>query len=217
MASSKEVALERCPGFTQELTVALGALRSGGAVVYPTETVYALGVRAYGRDALQRLVQLKVRAIGKPISVLVSDRSMLAELVQEIPPPAERLMDHFWPGPLTLALPARPSVSEVLTGGTGTIGVRISSHPVAHELVTRLGEPLTTPSANPAGERPPTTVAAAEAYFGQQVAYYLDWGATAGEPTSTVAIVTKDVVRLVRHGAIGRDALAVVAGVPVTG
>ncbi len=207
----------RDAGFAQEVTRAIEALRSGRAIVYPTETVYALGVRALDCDALRQLVELKVRPPGKPISVLVADPLMLTELVQEIPLPAERLMERFWPGPLTLALPARSHVSKILTGGGCTIGVRISSHPVAQELVARLGEPLTTPSANPAGEPPPITAALAQAYFGKGVAHFLDWGPTPGEPVSTVAAVSAREVKLVRLGAITRTAIAAVAGVPVTG
>ncbi|GIW43686.1 MAG: hypothetical protein KatS3mg077_0968 [Candidatus Binatia bacterium] len=189
-------------GFSAVLDRALEALRAGQAIVYPTETVYGLGVRVRDPRALARLVALKVRAKGKPISVLVADRTMLGEVTRAIPPLAERLIERFWPGPLTLALPASEGVSEILTGGSGTIGVRIPSHPVAHELVARLGEPLTTPSANPAGERPPTTVAAARAYFGNEVAFYLDWGPTSGEPVSTVLRVSDEGVALVRAGAI---------------
>lgn len=203
-------------GANGELARAVEVLRYGEAIVYPTETVYALGVRALDNRALQRLRKLKVRDKNKPISVLVADQAMLEQLVEEIPLPAERLIASFWPGPLTLALPAKSYVSDILTGGGGTIAVRISSHPVAQELVSRLGEPLTTPSANPAGARPPVTVAAAATYFGKRVAYYLDWGTTPGEPVSTVAVVTRNLITLLRHGAISREAIAAVAGVPVT-
>ena len=94
-------------------------LRAGGAVVYPTETLYGLGVDATDDAALQRLVRLKGREPGKPISVLVSDAAMLGRVAAAISPAAERLMRRFWPGALTLVLPAAPHLSDVLTGGTG--------------------------------------------------------------------------------------------------
>ncbi|MCX8072654.1 MAG: L-threonylcarbamoyladenylate synthase [Candidatus Binatia bacterium] len=215
MAGDEAPDASRREGFRRALELAVQALRGGGAIVYPTETVYALGVRALDPEALQYLVALKVRAANKPISVLVADRGMLDALVRDVPRAAERLMQHFWPGPLTLALPAREHVPEVLTGGSGTIGIRISPHPLAHELVARLGEPITTPSANPAGERPPTTASAAREYFGEGVTYYLDWGPCPGEPVSTVVVVEADQVVLVRRGAIAPEAIEPVAGVPV--
>jgi L-threonylcarbamoyladenylate synthase len=202
-------------GFAGTITAALEALRNSLAVVYPTETLYALGVRAFDQSALELLVRLKVRAPGKPVSVLVANTEMLDRLVEEVSPAAERLIERFWPGPLTLALPARRDVPEILTGGRGSIGVRVSSHPVANELVALLNEPLTAPSANPAGARPPSTVAAAQEYFGDAVAYYVDWGPTAGEPASTVLEVVADSLRLIREGTIPAAAIQAVSGLPV--
>lgn len=206
---------EQVQSFRERMAAAVRALRAGAAVVYPTETLYALGVHAFDRRALDMLVALKVRAPGKPISVLVAELEMLSKLVSDLPASAERLIKSFWPGPLTLVLPARPDVPEVLTGGSGTIGLRISSHPVAHELVMRLGGPVTAPSANPSGATPPVTVAAAEAYFGPKVAYYLDWGPTPGEPPTTVLAVTERELRVIRAGAVPVAAIEAIAAAPV--
>jgi len=179
-------------------------LAQGGIVVYPTETLYGLGADAANAAALQRLVALKVRAPGKPIAVLVSDLDMLLSLVSDIAPRAALLMQRFWPGPLTIVLRARPSVSRWLTGDTDGIGVRISSHPVTAALVRDLGRPLTTPSANPAGLQPPTDIGLAHAYFGKRVDYYLDAGVLPGEPPSTVVDLRGDPV-IVRAGAISAE------------
>lgn len=176
-------------------------LRAGGLAVYPTETVYGLGADAFNASALARLTALKVRQRGKPISVLIGDLEMLEDLVTEISAAAAILIRRFWPGPLTLVLPARASVSPVLTGEGSGIGVRLSSHPVATALVRALGRPLTTPSANPAGMPPPTRIEAARAYFGEHVDYYLDAGPLRGQPTSTVVDV-RDGLRVLREGAI---------------
>jgi L-threonylcarbamoyladenylate synthase len=187
--------------FPDEIERACHALSSGGAIVYPTETLYGLGVDATNPRALQRLVELKVRDAGKPISVLVAHRAMLDTIVCDISPMASKLMRKFWPGPLTLVLPARLGVSELLTAGRGGIGVRISSHPVAQSLVERFGRPITAPSANPAGATPPRTVDTARNYFGQRVDLYLDAGMLRGEPASTVVEVNGD-PRLIREGAV---------------
>ena len=180
------------------------ALAAGGIVVYPTETLYGLGADAWNAAALQRLVELKGREVGKPIAVLISDTQMLEDLVEEVSERAAELMRRFWPGPLTIVLRARTSVSRVLTGGSDGIGVRVSSHPTATGLVRALGRPVTAPSANPARMRPPTRVDEARAYFGTQVDFYLDAGTLPGEPASTV-VDARDDVRVIRDGAVPAD------------
>ena len=190
----------------QSVERAVEVLRLGGAIVYPTETLYGLGVDACDERALQRLVALKGREEGKPISVLVSDGAMLHSIVAEIPAQAEILMRRFWPGPLTLALPAKPSVSRLLTGGGGSIGVRCSSHPVATALAAGLGRPITTPSANPAGATAPTALAQARAYFGDHVDVYIDGGTLAGGPGSTVVELVPE-LKIIREGAIPTSAV----------
>jgi L-threonylcarbamoyladenylate synthase len=191
------------------IATAARVLAGGGLVVYPTETVYGLGADASNAAALDRLVLVKGREPGKPISVLLSDLSMLDALVCEVPPAARRLMARFWPGPLTLVLRARPGVSSVLTADGGGIGVRLSSHPMATALVRALGRPVTTPSANPAGQRPPATVDDARAYFGPRVDGYLDGGPVRGEPASTVVDVRGEWT-VIREGAISRSSLLAV-------
>lgn len=196
----------------EAVAAAARLLARGGIVVYPTETLYALGADADNATALQRLIELKVRERGKPIAVLVGDTDMVRKLAAEIPPAAELLMRRFWPGPLTLVLRARPTVSPVLTGGGDGIGVRLSSHPVATALVRALGRALTAPSANPAGRRPPVRVDEARVYFGTDVDYYLDGGTLRGEPASTVVDV-RGGLDIIREGAV--DARAVRASLAV--
>jgi tRNA threonylcarbamoyl adenosine modification protein (Sua5/YciO/YrdC/YwlC family) len=182
------------------------ALADGGLVVYPTETLYALGADACNAGALRRLIALKVREAGKPIAVLIDGTAMLHGLAAEIPPEAEALMRRFWPGPLTVVLRARSSVSPLLTGAGNGIGVRLSSHPLATALVRALGRPVTAPSANPAGMRPPAGVDEARAYFGARVDYYLDGGHLHGEPASTVVDVRAGIA-VIREGAVPTEDL----------
>jgi L-threonylcarbamoyladenylate synthase len=190
----------------QSVAVAARVLGDGGIVVYPTETLYGLGADASNAAALRRLLAVKGREAGKPVAVLVNDRDMLDALISDLPSHAVTLMQRFWPGPLTIVLSARPSVSPLLTGGSGGIGVRISSHPVAHAVVRALGRPLTSPSANPAGLTPPTEIGQARAYFGRRVDYYLDAGRLPGEPPSTVVDLRGE-PRIVRSGAITAEAI----------
>jgi len=176
-------------------------LARGGVIVYPTETLYGLGADGSNEVALERLVALKGREAGKPIAVLIRDAEMLEDVVEEISVAAADLMRRFWPGPLTIVLRARPTVSRRLTGGGDGIGVRVSSHPIAMALVRALGRPLTAPSANPAGLRPPTRLAEARAYFGDRVDCYVDGGALPGEPASTV-VDARHELRVIRDGAV---------------
>lgn len=191
---------------------AVGLLSNGGVVVYPTETFYGLGVDATSATALERLGALKGRDRGKPVSVLVSSLEMLATLVTAIPPIAERWMSELWPGPLTLAFPARTGLSPVLVSGGSTIAARISSHPIARRLVERFGRPLSATSANPGGLPPAVEVAEARAYFGSRVDAYLDGGPSAGGVASTVVDCSVDPPRVVREGAVSVARLEEVAG-----
>ena len=191
-----------------DLEAARAVLGREGVVVYPTETLYGLGADATSAAALRRVADLKGRDAGKPILVLVASREMLGTIVARVPEGAEALMRRFWPGPLTLVLPAREGLSPLLTGGSGGIGVRISSHPLARRLVERLGHPLTSTSANPGGEAPATDVEAARRYFGTRVDAYVDGGRLAGGPPSTVLDLSGAGPVLVREGAVSSAALA---------
>jgi L-threonylcarbamoyladenylate synthase len=191
---------------------AVAALERGGLIVYPTETLYGLGADATRAEAVRRLADLKERDRDKPVSVLVSSRAMLDEIASSVSPAAENLIAAFWPGPLTIALPARAEVLLRLTGGSGTIAARVSSHPIAQAIVAALGGPLTATSANPGGSPPAGDVAAARAYFGSRVDVYVDDGPSARGTASTVIDCSAPVPRLVREGAIPLDRIEAAAG-----
>jgi len=168
--------------------------------------VYGIGADARSLTAVERLVRVRGREEGKPILVLVKDLEMAATVVAEVPAVARRLASHFWPGPLTLVLPARDGLPPPLTAGGSTIGVRVSGHPAAAELVAALGAPVTAPSANPPGATPPRRLADARAYFGDAIDAWVDGGALAGG-ASTVAAAEGDRVRVLRHGPVSEAAL----------
>ena len=195
-----------------DLTAALTALKRGEVIVFPTETLYGLGADALSFSAVEKVFQLKGREPNNPIPVLVADRAMLDSLVADITPLGELLMTTFWPGPLTLILPARADIPRPLVNRKGGIGVRLSSHPVATELVQLLGHPLTATSTNPSGQPAAHTVAEAKKYFAERISVYVD-GGELGSPTgSTVAAIEKDKLKIIRAGEISREALEYAVG-----
>jgi L-threonylcarbamoyladenylate synthase len=171
-------------------------------VAFPTETFYGLGAAALHPAAVRRVIDVKGRPDDKPLLVLVDSVAMVERIAVEVPARARELMARHWPGALTLVLRARADVPREVTAGSGTVGVRLSAHPVARALVRALGEPVTAPSANPSGAPPPTTAAQVVAYFGDRLALVLDAGPTPGGTPSTVLDVTRDPPRLVRAGAV---------------
>ncbi len=177
-------------------------LGSGGLLALPTETFYALAVNPFDEAALARLFALKERPAEKPVLVLIAAPEMLSQVASEVTAAASRLMAAFWPGPLTLILPARPQLPRLLTGGTGTIGVRQPRQPIICWLMADLGLPLTGTSANRAGREPLTTAAEIAQEFGAGVDLILDTGPCPGGQPSTIVDVTVAPPRLVRAGAV---------------
>ena len=199
-----------------DLAAAIDALRAGQLVVYPTETLYGLGARALSAPAVTAVAAAKGRSAGSPIAVIASDVAMAEQVLAAPSPAARKLMQRFWPGPLTLVLEARPSLPPELTSA-GRIGVRVSAHPVARALAAAVGEPLTATSANPTGAPPPDRVEDARVYFGARVAAYVDGGVLAGRAPSTVVSIGSDTVHVVRAGAVSIEALRDALGsIPIT-
>ncbi|MGH7809071.1 MAG: L-threonylcarbamoyladenylate synthase [Candidatus Binatia bacterium] len=186
----------------ENLSQAIAALGRGDVIVFPTETLYGLGADALNCAAVDKVFQLKGRDLRNPIPVLVSDLLMLDVLVAEISPLAKQLMACFWPGPLTLVLPARGDIPRPLVNTSGGVGVRISSHPLARKLVDMLGRPITATSANPSGQPAARTAAQARAYFSGAVEIFVDGGELTSPSPSTVAEVVGEKVAVIRHGAI---------------
>jgi L-threonylcarbamoyladenylate synthase len=181
---------------------AAATLRGGGLVAFPTETFYGLGAAGLDARAVARLLAAKGRPEDKPILLLVDSVAMAERVAAEVGPAARALMTRHWPGALTLVLRARPEVPREVTAGTGTVGVRLSPHPVAVGLVRALGAPVTAPSANRSGEPPPVTAAAVLAGLAGRIELVLDGGAAPGGPPSTVLDVTVDPPRVLRQGAV---------------
>jgi L-threonylcarbamoyladenylate synthase len=195
-----------------ELSAAIAALERGEVIVFPTETLYGLGADASNQKAVEKVFQLKGRDPRTPIPVIVADEKMLRLLVAEVSPITQKLMKHFWPGPLTLVLPARAGTPKQLLNKTGGIGVRISSQPIATQLVKELGRPLTATSANPSGRQAASTVQAAKDYFTGQVDIFIDGGRLPSKIGSTVVKITGEKIEIVREGEISAAAIQVLVG-----
>ena len=187
---------------------AIEALRSGEVVVYPTETFYGMGADALSPAALDRLFALKGREPGKPVALIAADARSAFELAREVPEAARRLADAFWPGPLTLVLPARDDLPAPLIGPDGGVGVRVSSHPIARALAAGLRRPITATSANLAGGQPASTLGEARDAFGAKVKVYLEGGRLTAAAPSTVVACDRSGWRVLRAGAISDRAIA---------
>jgi L-threonylcarbamoyladenylate synthase len=191
----------------ENFTRAVEALKLGEVIVFPTETVYGLGADALNGPAVDRVFALKGRDRHNPIPVLVADEEMLFTLVAEIPPTARKLINAFWPGPLTVVLPAQKAVPEPLLNRDGGVGVRISSQRLATALVRALGRPLTATSANPSGQLPARSVAEGQRYFAERIGVFVDGGTLRSKMASTVVQTFDNAVRIVREGAISAGEL----------
>lgn len=194
------------------MSAAVAALLRGEAIVFPTETLYGLGADALDARAVERVFQLKGRDPNNPFPVLVSDRSMLRMLVAEIPPLADKLIERFWPGPLTLVLPARADIPRPLVNATGGVGVRISSQLIAQQIVKLFGRPITATSANPSGQPGALTIAQARAYFAGKIEIFVEGGELTSKTGSTVAALESDKLRIIRAGEIAKSELEAALG-----
>jgi L-threonylcarbamoyladenylate synthase len=186
----------------ENLSRAIGALERGRVIVYPTETLYGLGADALNDEAVQKVFQLKGRRPDSPIPVLISDQRMLQTLVADVSSLARKLMDEFWPGPLTLVLPARKNIPKPLLSPLGGVGVRISRQPTATQLVKALGRPLTATSANPSGKEPARSVHEARKYFAGKIPVFIDGGTLTSKRGSTVVEILAGKIRIIREGEI---------------
>ncbi len=180
---------------------AVRVIKAKGVIIYPTETLYGIGANPFFPEAMKRIYAIKGRASAKPIPFLIKDEEMLASLVEEVPPVGRELMERYWPGALTLIFRAKKGLRPPLRGKDGTIGLRISSSPVAKAIVEAMDAPLTSTSANLAGAADIHDGKQLAQFFGNQVDLIIDGGKVAGKG-STVVDVTVDPARVVRQGMI---------------
>ena len=180
---------------------------AGGVIAYPTETFYGLGADATNEKAIRKIYAVKGRNFSSPISVIIDQAESLYPLVCEIPAVAQKLMQAFWPGALTIVFKASDKILPVLTAGTGKIGVRVSSGPAASALAHQLGVPLTATSANLSGAAECSTTAEVLQQIGNNIDAVIDLGKTAGGLGSTIIDVTSDPPKILREGVITRPSI----------
>jgi len=179
-------------------------LRSGGVIVYPTDTFYGLGGDCFSRPALSRIYEIKGRPLSKALPVLISEVNMVERFASEVPAVFESLAAAFWPGPLTLILRAAPNLPEELVGPKRTIGIRLPDLSWLREMVSAAGFPVVATSANLSGRREIDSGGEAIRHFKDKVDMIIDGGKTAGGRPSTVVDLTSSVPVLRREGAIPR-------------
>ncbi len=187
-------------------------LSRGGLVAFPTETVYGLGANALDGRAVARIFEAKGRPADNPLIVHVACREEVKHLAQNIPPAAEILMDAFWPGPLTLVLPAGPAVPPETTAGLDTLAVRMPRHPVALALIRAAGVPLAAPSANLSGRPSPTTAELVLQDLNGRIEAVLDGGPAGVGLESTVLDLTGSVPVILRPGGVTPEELRELLG-----
>ncbi len=198
------------------IDAAVHAVERGGAVVFPTDTLYGIGCDAFQPEAVEAILAAKGRGREMPPPVLIPAAGTIDGIARDVPDAVRALMEAFWPGPLTIIVHAQPSLTWDLGETGGTVAVRVPEHPVALALLLRTG-PMAVTSANRTGGPPATTVEGAEWQLGSSVAVYLDGGTTPIGQPSTIIDATGETLRIVREGALHRDEVAAAAGVPVEG
>jgi L-threonylcarbamoyladenylate synthase len=185
-------------------------LVEGGVIAIPTDTVYGIAASIFSQPALERVYAIKGRDRSKSLPVLVSNLGALERLTEPLDVRTALLLDRFWPGPLTIVLPARPGLEEFLTAEDGSIGVRMPNHPLALEIIDRAGGAIACTSANRSGELPACNAGDVAAALGDDIDLTLDGGITTGGVASTVVALRGDRLVLLREGTISGDEIGAV-------
>jgi L-threonylcarbamoyladenylate synthase len=182
-------------------------IRQGGIVALPTDTLYGLACDPFRADGVARLFAVKERAAGQAVPLVAADVAQVAAHLGAMPKLAVRLADRFWPGPLTLILAAPVAIVRGVTGGTGTIAVRVPADDVARAIAAACDRPITATSANLSGAPATSDPDEVERTLGDRIDLLIDTGPTRGGAPSTIIDVTADEPRLVRAGAVSWDEL----------
>jgi L-threonylcarbamoyladenylate synthase len=187
------------------ITNALEVLLSGGLVAFPTDTVYGVGALAFDGEAVESIYAAKERPVEKAIPVLIGDGDDLKKVAEEIPLFAARLIARFWPGPLTVLVPKKETLPEIVSSNP-SVGVRVPDHDVARALL-RLAGPLAVTSANRSSQPSPTTAQEVSEQLGGRIALILDGGKTPGGVPSTLVDCTGQDIQILREGPISLEQL----------
>lgn len=185
-------------------------LKSGEVVAFPTETVYGLGADVWNPDAIQKVFDIKGRPADNPLIIHVGDIKSVANFAAEISEDAQKIMEEFWPGPLTIIFLKKPEVLDIITAGLETVALRWPKHPLSQELIARAG-PLVAPSANSSGKPSPTKAEHVKEDFGKDFPV-IDAGETDIGLESTVLDISGSSYQILRPGAVSADEIKSVIG-----
>jgi L-threonylcarbamoyladenylate synthase len=189
------------------LSLAVELLQNGGIIAYPTETFYGIGAKFDSDDALKKIYGIKQRPQDKAMPLIIGERDLLPVIAVGVSITASALMDKFWPGPLTLIIPARENLSEYITAGTHAVAVRIPGESFALRLAQTAHFPITATSANLSGLPPARDIETVLRYFGDRIDLIIDAGPTPGGLPSTIVDARGSALKILREGVIVRKIL----------
>lgn len=192
-------------GMSGALEKASEIIKKGGIIAYPTETFYGLGVKFDDITALKKLYGIKRRSWDKALPLIIGEKRLLELIASSITGSAEKLVEKFWPGPLTLLLPAKPDISEFITAKTGKIAIRIPGESFALDLARSLDFPITATSANISGMPPADNADDLIRYFRDALDLIIDCGKTPGGKPSTIVDASGEKIRVLRAGAVSTE------------
>lgn len=182
-----------------------GIIKRGEIVIFPTETVYAIGTNGLDEEAIKKLYKIKQRPLDKPTSLLVSDMKMVKNLARDITEKEYKLMKTFFPGPLTIILKKKDIVPNILTGNTNTIGIRMPENEIARKLIEYANVPIAAPSANIANKPSGTNIENIINDFKETVDCYIDGGESKIGLGSTIVKIENNVPIILREGSITKE------------
>ncbi|MCP4671705.1 MAG: threonylcarbamoyl-AMP synthase [Desulfobacula sp.] len=177
-------------------------IQNNGVVIFPAQCLYGVAVNALNEQAVKKVYTLKQRPLNNPILTLIYDKTQLSDLVQTIPVSAQKLMDAFWPGNLTIVFKAKNHIPDILTAGTGKIGIRIPAHPVAKALVKYTNFPITGTSANLSGQQSCNQINRLDPLLTVNTDLILDAGNLKGGIGSSIVDITSSTIKIIRQGKI---------------
>ena len=187
-------------------------LSEGGLVAIPTETVYGLAANAFNEEAITKIFEVKNRPAFDPLITHIANSSQLAPLVTDIPSNTRKLINQFWPGPLTVVLPKDNLLSDLITSGLPTAAFRVPNHPITQKLLSTVNFPLVAPSANPFTYVSPTTAQHVEDQLGEKVDYILDGGPCSVGLESTIVSFKNNATQILRLGGLSIEEIEQIIG-----
>lgn len=187
-------------------------LRKGKIVVFPTDTVYGIGTNAYDEEACKKIYEIKERPQFKPLTILISDISMLKEMVDNVSDAEQKLIENFWPGPLTIKFKKKEGVlSDIVSAGDDYVRIRLINEGIVSKLIEAAGVPIVAPSANLSGSATGTKIENIINELGSKVDYILDYGDIQNDTVSTIVQVEEEKVIIIREGKIKKEEIEKVA------